>query len=225
MMSARLLIIALIPFAFVSAHAQENVIVQKQPTVLSENSSEANRLGKKVVIGAQVLGMGLLGASGQGLALGYHFDRNTVAQLEFFSGVRKNNLDSIFDNYEAKVNSLSLHVKKFLANSFYVKGGIDYSTVKYNNKYIFTSSANKDAYGFEGNMVSASILIGNQWQWENFTLGCDWVGITLPISNQVTSEFSDTTVASNARYNKEDQEALLKNGTGQALRFYIGATF
>ena len=124
-----------------------------------------------------------------------------------------------------KTNSVGIHAKKFMSNSFYINGGIDYTTMKYDNDYIFTTSSIKDAYGFEANMISASFVIGNQWQWDTFTLGCDWVGMTLPISHNVTSEYADTSYSTAKRYNKEDQDTLLVNGSPQLLRFYVGATF
>jgi hypothetical protein len=224
MFKARLLLAAMIPFAYLTAQAQETVLVQKRQAVVTEDSSEHNRMGKKFVVEGQILGIGIGGATTQGVVVGYHLDRNTVGQLEVSSGVRKNS-DSLFDNIETKVTTIGVHAKKFLANSFYVKGGVDYSTVKYDNDYIWTTSANKDAYGFEASMISAALVIGNQWQWENFTLGCDWIGLTMPISQTISSEYADESSDLAAKYNKEDQQTLLKDTTAQALRFYVGYTF
>ncbi|MFS4458159.1 hypothetical protein [Bdellovibrio sp. HCB2-146] len=217
-----LFVAAVLPLIALSAHAQETVIVQKRSAVVEESSSEHNRMGKKYVVAAQLFGVGVAQGSGQGVVAGYHLDRNTVVQLEVLSGVRK---DGIFENYELKTNSVGIHAKKFVSNSFYVNGGLDYSTIKYDNDYIFTTSSNKDAYGFEATMLSAGFVIGNQWQWESFTLGCDWVGLTLPLSHSISSEYADASYTNAKKYNKEDQDTLLANGSAQLLRFYVGATF
>lgn len=222
----RLLLIALIPFVFLTAQAQENVIVQKQPTVVMENSSEHNRMDKRFVVEAQLFGGSTLTGATTGAIIGYHLDRNTVIQAELTKGDGTNGNDSESLGFsEREGATVGLHAKRFLSNSFYVKGGLDYTKMKYNANYIWTSAPNKEAYGFEANLISAALVIGNQWQWDNFTLGCDWIGLTLPISHEITSEFNDKNLASHAQYNKDDQDTLLKNGTGQALRFYVGATF
>lgn len=227
MLKARLLLAALIPFACLTAHAQDTVIVQKRPTVVTENSSEHNRMGKKFVVEAQLVGGSTLIGSGQGIIAGYHLDRNTILQFEFTKG-SSNTGDKEDDGYNQREGStVAFYAKKFLANSFYVKGGAEYTKVKYDNDYLFGVSSlsnSKDAYGFEASLTSAALSIGNQWQWDNFTLGCDWIGMTVPVAHEVSSEYADDFYLAK-QYNKEDQETLLEKASVQALRFYVGYTF
>lgn len=223
MIRAALLVAAVLPFFGLVAKAQDtNVVIQKRPTVLVEDSSEHNRMGKKWVVAGQILGIGVTNGTGQGVIAGHHLDRNTVVQMELVSGTRN---DDIFESFELKTTAIGLHAKKFLANSFYINGGLDYINLKYDNKYIFNSSGVDDAYGFEANVWAASFTIGNQWQWESFTLGCDWIGFTMPIANSVSSEYADAGWSNAKKYRDEDKQTLLVNGSPQLLRFYMGATF
>ncbi|CBW27084.1 putative exported protein [Halobacteriovorax marinus SJ] len=78
---------------------------------------------------------------------------------------------------------IDLGIKKFASNSFYAKGGIGYTRGKaestlyrwsydyYGNfsDYSETKKTEYSALSFEGE-------IGNQWQWDSFTLGVSWIG-------------------------------------------------
>ncbi|MNT16573.1 hypothetical protein D3C72_1516840 [compost metagenome] len=145
-------------------------------------------------------------------------------QVELSKGSSKTGDKETDGINEREGTTVGAYVKKFVSNSFYAKGGAEYTKVKYDNDYLWNFSGNSDAYGFEANVLSAGLVIGNQWQWENFTLGCDWIGLTLPVSHEVTSEYSDS-YALAKKYNKEDQETLLENASATVLRFYVGASF
>lgn len=225
MISARLLLIALLPFAALTTHAQSNVISQSESSIRPDYSSEHNRAGKKFVAALQLVGGSTLTGSGQGVIAGYQADRNTVLQVEFSKGSSKTGDKETDGINEREGTTVGAYAKRFMSNSFYAKGGVEYTKVKYDNDYLWNfASTTTDAYGFEANVISAALVIGNQWQWENFTLGCDWIGLSLPMSHEVTSEYSDS-YALAKKYNKEDQETLLENASATVLRFYVGATF
>ncbi len=78
---------------------------------------------------------------------------------------------------------------------------------------------------FTEESLGAGLVIGKQWQWNNFTLGCDWIGLSLPFASTVKSE----TVAGSESFYRDKldsvQQKYLRSGFAQALRFYVGYTF
>jgi hypothetical protein len=72
-----------------------------------------------------------------------------------------------------------------------------------------------------------SLNIGNQWQFKNFTLGCDWVGVTLPLSKKYSNESVATTgnLATEQQENEDAKEDLTERTQINLLRFYLGASF
>jgi hypothetical protein len=225
MFGARLLLIAMIPFACLTAHAevetlsaqgQESVLAQKQPRYGKRSTSEQNREGKTVTVAAQLTGGKSYMGNGLGLNFGFFVDPDFLIQLE----VSRNDGGIWWD--EVRTSSVALYGKSFLSNSFYMQFGLDHTTVKAEHNYIFTTSDNKVAYGFEGSVTSAALMIGNQWQWSHFTLGCDWFGITVPLSHSVKSEFADADMDSSS---KDHQKEMLEDTSVQFLRFNVGYTF
>lgn len=76
------------------------------------------------------------------------------------------------DGYQ-QFNS-ALQFKYFMNNSFYFTPEIFFLDYKINRKYI-------DDYHYQG--LGTGIRVGNQWQWENFTLGVDWLGLGATLVN------------------------------------------
>lgn len=201
----------------------EEVIIESRKTIVEKDSSEHMRMNKKLTVQWQLFGSGANGTSQSAIIAGYHLDRNSIIQLEAGGGGTSFR-NTFFNSSEYSYDSYSVgaHFKKFLGNSFYVKSGIDYRTVKYRFDYGYSSVKT----GFEGNSTAASIVIGNQWQWNNFTLGCDWIGLSLPFAHNITSEtLSDNADSYHRTSLDEDEEHYLKNGYAQALRFYVGYSF
>ena len=55
------------------------------------------------------------------------------------------------------------------------------------------------------------LKIGNQWQWDSFTMGCDWVGVSKSLAMLEQNG---------------DKDADYPNATNVTLvNFYLGATF
>jgi hypothetical protein len=209
------------------AAQSENVVIVKRPeNVVYEDSSEYNRLGKTFTATVQLWGAGPTSALTQGLAAGYFLDRNTILSLE----VTNNGSNSHFQGsgYDLEATSVGLHLKRFVGNSFYLKLGIDQRQVKskYNWNYSSEFSEASEVREFEGQSTAASFAIGNQWQWSGFTMGCDWFGLVLPISSQITREYLSSSTKDYDRSRlKESEDQQLKNTIAQGLRFYLGASF
>ena len=195
-----------------------------QPVAASTNDiigdSAANREGKRFTVNAALIGYQFR-SSATSIELGYHLSPNSILTLQYSdlsgSGYDDDEEDEADEVWErnGKGHSISAGLKQFVSNSFYVKpelygrtqdivhsttSSYDYQTDKY-------TLTDKEVGSIRD--IGASVRIGNQWQWENFTMGCDWVGFarsltTLEESGKITSnELSNISL----------------------LNFYLGATF
>lgn len=210
-------------FSWFTVHAEE---LTTQPSsadsVMTYKSSAQNRQNKTWTAEWQMFGVGPNGTSEGAVIIGHHIDANSLWQIEVGSGGTSGSTLWLIDHLEYSGTAIGVHYKRFIGNSFYVKMGIDYRSVKYDYTYPFSGYEEH----FEGNSIAAGLVIGNQWQWDNFTLGCDWVGVSLPFASSVTNETVASSSDSYYRSSLDDAEAkYLRNGFAQALRFYVGYSF
>ncbi len=204
------------------------VIIQPQKKTINEvisDSSEFHRMNKSYLMTAQLLGQGPgANISRGGATFGKYLDRNSLITIDFTKG---NNFKSkgYYSDYELSDLTIGFSYKKFASNSFYYKTGLDYRKMNYHyiSRDISTSIIDRENK-FQAESIVASFSIGNQWQWENFTLGCDWVGYSMPIYVNISDESSVGTT-SFVGYMKDDQDYLVRDGVLTLLRFYLGASF
>lgn len=196
----------------------ENLEIVKRPTGIIEDSSEHHRVGKDYQIDWQILGLGPNPVFTRGLYLGKFLSRNSLIYLDILG----QHYETYFSDTEIDVSSVGLHYKKFHSNSFYYVLGGDFRTVKYevNDNFPYYSEG-----GFKSQSLVFSMSIGNQWQWENFTLGCDWVGTSIVLSHKYLEEDTDLLDVYDKSDLENDKEWLTENGTLHLLRFYLGYSF
>lgn len=122
--------------------------------------------------------------------------------------------------------TFSLGLKKFLGNTFYGKGSLSHSKIDYH--YSSTGSwlgtSGDTDRRLEGTMIAGSFVIGNQWQWSGFTLGCDWAGFSIPITSnvtrdQVTGSYGVASDTDSAR------REIFSDIRYELVNFYLGASF
>ena len=181
--------------------------------------SDAQRQDKQFSALVQIAGLSTAALATQQIQLGYYLSPTSLIQLEFGQG--NNGLLVFSSAYRSlRTDSIGIQFKQFVANSFYFKTGVDYQVIDFSYSY-FSS----DYYTFKGSTLGASFSIGNQWQFENFTLGCDWVGIFLPVASNTTKDV----VTANSTYSRtesdSEQKRYLKDSSLQFVRFYLGASF
>lgn len=215
-------------FTLISATAfADNIKIVDSPSAetIYRDSSAFNRMNKNFSLTYMAFGIGPSRSGSIGLTLGVFLDRNSEIDFEVISGRPAYSNWFSWSEYDIKTNSAGIHYKYFVGNSFYFRLGADYRTVdyRYTSRDIFSGSTLSENK-FKGDSVTATILIGNQWQWENFTLGCDWIGVVLPITSRVQSE-SVEGPSPDSRYLEDDKDWLLKNTMTMGLRFYLGASF
>jgi hypothetical protein len=82
-------------------------------------------------------------------------------------------------HYDEDEFATTLFGKRFYGNSFYTQIGISYLNSKFDDYSGHSISKPNNGIvkrSYAG--VSGNIRIGNQWQWDNLTIGCDWVGVS-----------------------------------------------
>lgn len=206
---------------------------------LSGGSAE-NRVGKSMMLTAQLAGASATDASAlpatltQGLNLGFYLTSDAILSIGVESGHGAVG-DWLFGsgNQVADTRALSASLKKFVGNSFYLRGGAEYRQVKYRQHdedwliLSSTSTRNKSDLSFDGNMTSVTFSIGNQWQFSGFTIGADWAGVTMPLASSLKSETASVTgtVSSSDQQQYDDAKNSLKVAHYEFCRFYLGASF
>ena len=190
-----------------------------------DGRSEDNRVDKKFTAHAILVAVGPSLGFSNGASVGMFIDHNSLVDLEYVSGRPENWYGSFFTDYEIETKSFGVHYKKFVSNTFYFRIGADYRQIDYRHTYRnFLTSATYSENKFSGDSIAGTIVIGNQWQFENFTLGCDWFGVAVPISSNIKSE-SSTGTKPDPNGLKDDEDRYVKDTMVMAVRFYLGASF
>ena len=105
--------------------------------------------------------------------------------------------------------------RRFVGNSFNVMATIYYKR----NTADFYKEGNTLSHGTTNLLyedIGTGIRVGNEWQWENFTMGCDWFGLNL------------TSVKINLKekgLGPIETHAPMKGLTMTLLSFYLGYSF
>lgn len=183
--------------------------------------SEGLRAHKMWDLHVQLFGVGPAYDLSESITLGYFLDRNNLIQVEVGEG---NNLgrgigDDLFDFTKVRSSSVGINFKHFVSNSFYFVVGLS----EIRTKYQYDDGITSDNASFTTNSLHATIDIGNEWQWEDLNLGCDWIGSSLKLNSTVTDENPPTTSGFFANYS--DDRSRYTSSFTTALRFYIGASF
>lgn len=213
-------------FALVSttyAQSDENVIITKRDDkkVVYEDSSEHNRINKKFTVQAEI-GFSVSPAPSAGFGAGVFLNRNNVVQIDATEG----SFPLLWFS-AMKTKTISASWKHFSGNSFYTKAGMAYRKIALHDRLDSTTS-NSVVFGREygvSEVLAADLAIGNQWQWENFTLGCDWFGLMLPLTT-MRSNYDSTGLSEIDKRELDDSwKRISKVTSAQLVRFYLGASF
>lgn len=198
-------------------------------------TSQSDRSNKK---SSFLLGVGLRGpAYSEATLSGTYFldpDSQVLLNVTGISGSINEKSDTKIDDRdtyfvgittEVKGTAISLAYRRFFLDTFYVDGGLDYADVsadfQISKDIFFTADDLKTDLG-SYQKLSAMVQIGNQWQWENFTLGTSWIGMLLPLANGHDFKNVFTDGKPNSVKAFEDSS---ENVQGSLLRFYLGWAF
>ena len=201
-----------------SAQADDIVSAKNEknsPQAAITDSSAANRVDKRFSVFAE-MAMGIIDSSG--FSASYFIDPVSQIHIDYYN----HTLPLTAKVFEAisggsdqlKGVSTGVHYKRFLGNSFFLRGGLDHRRIE-------LLKSRTGSY-FRGTAVNAVLAIGNEWQWRHFTLGFDWFRGYLPLTSQITEEKYATT--DQQKMIEDEQNAVLQKSTGM-IGIRLGASF
>ena len=163
-------------------------------TASAKDSNATNRLNKKYVLNAEIIGANF-SAQTQGVEAGYFLaaDRILHVKLQKLDSLEDQRNQDVYDEDHREAdrvwkdhgNGMALTVshKQFTGSTFYYEAGAYYrdqklviKTEEVRTAYEKWSLTEKDTAEIQD--LGVSFTVGNQWHWENLTVGCDWLGLS-----------------------------------------------
>ena len=179
------------------------------PALKDSNSSMENRKALQYQMAAGIIGREYIG-SPLTVSLGYFINPDSILNLRY--SVLNSGRD---DKAAQRMRAVTLGYRHFFGNSFNIMPTVYYrrNTSDYKNEGSFIVFGPSNLI-YED--VGIGFRLGNEWQWENFTMGCDWFGINRTL---VELNYKQQAVG------LIDDIALEKSVTLTLLSFYIGYSF
>lgn len=198
----------------------QNVNVSYKLREYSFLESRHNRKNKRFDIVASPLSFKTYASYPYGLTLGYYLSHDQEIELDYNTG------KMYWWGYKAqlKERSVVLRYKHYWGNSFYSHVG--YGTRSINVEGSETEGIS-EKYSFKLNYQTKviDVGIGNKWQWDNYTMGADWIGFLFPIGSNVSRSFTDQADEGDKEKVKSSFKELSDSHSVYYLRFYMGISF
>lgn len=148
------------------------------------------------------------------LTAGYFIDSSQVITLRY-SRITQDKESEALSNELHRIRAYTLGYRKFLGNSFNIQPTLYYrkSSTDYVNEGAVKSVGSPNLVYDD---VGVGFKIGNEWQWDNFVLGIDWIGLNKTI-HKINSQRT-WQGAPQATHFKEETTFTL-------VSLYLGASF
>lgn len=240
----RLLTLGLLLTSVTSAQAayEDSSYPTERTRLRAGKTSEMNREDKRWEATFQPIGFSVLPIPSMGLNAGYYLNPDLIIQLELSSGQSdlavKSSSDTSSISSDITAKTVGVNAKYFTGNSFYFKGGLAYRQIGLKNlnytsgvSTLSSSSASQTKISISDmgsvDSAAAELSIGNQWQWSTFTIGCDWLGVMVPLAVvKIDDRITTSGMSSADRKSLQDAWTTLGKATSvQIGRFYLGASF
>lgn len=131
-------------------------------------------------------------------SFGKYLDEDTLVEISLNTFSDFTGHGYVSNITEKGLLKVELASKKFFGNSFYTRAGVAYNkgTMKGETQhwsYSFKEGYSETYYEYTLDYSALSIEadIGNQWQWDNFTLGVSWIGFSSHVLNLGKVESTD----------------------------------
>lgn len=173
----------------------------------TQESKEA-RPNLKYQLAVAILGREYIG-NGVTVSAGHFLSPNDLVTLRYTTYNGSN------DKALQKLRALTAGYRHFWGNSFNVMPTVYYrrNTADYFKEDHVTVTGSSNLI-YED--IGLGIRLGNEFQWKNITLGCDWLGVNHTLKKLNHEERAQGTI---------DSLKLQKNLTITLLSFYLGYAF
>ena len=183
--------------------------------------SRDNRAGKSFTVAAGLQLIDFL-HFGTGLKGGFYLDEDSLLELNYATGTFG------FLGADSKYTFVTADFHRFVGNSFYLfaGGGIrDYEEKNDSFGFIKSSSLPDRKTTFSRRSSVAELGLGNRWQFDTFTLGCDWLSYAVPLSTMSSkSKYEGDFTDSEKSTRQSSFNSHAKKSTFTAVRFYLGVS-
>jgi len=210
------------------AASDENVVIvpsKSRTEVVREVREKLNspsRTDKSYEMSFMPMSLSQWTGANAGVNAGLFMDSNSLVNVSYSWSMESYGCTTSYE-CEFKTKSLGVSYKKFLTSTFYVQGGINQHQIRFTeeDEDLFFPEIVYE-YGFTADVTAASFAIGNQWLWNDFTLGVDWIGMEYPLM----TSFRNESASDNWKYKLRDKkEEYTGQGAMLAARLYLGASF
>ena len=176
-------------------------------------SSEEQRESKKFGIYGEIGLVDIL-QFGRGVRGAFLLDTNEHIELGVFSSEF-----SLF-GYSVATTNAAIRYKRFFGNSFNVYGGGGLRQLTFSSPTVSGSDT------LTSRSLAVETGIGNHWSFDNLSIGCDWVGLLIPVATLSSSDSFKSDKS--AESIESDRNSFKKNSNSTDLmtvRFFLGAQF
>lgn len=186
-----------------------------------EGESQINRDGKTFHLGL------ILGSNNtKGLNLAYYVSDISRVFLDYAFGEVKNSGELLSRALRSKADfeNYRLSWLQFVGNSFYWNLGLRTSSIDYERYYYANENAEADLlFNYTLNSTAIFLGIGSEWQWENFFIGCEWLGLSRVLTYHYDIYYSDSDERAKA---KDHAQTTAKNAFAiYGLQLQFGFSF
>lgn len=162
------------------------------------------------------------GANGTGSNLGLFLPGDNRIDLSYSAS----SLDFLGLTYKQSIYSLEF--QSFLGNSFYYALGVTQRNLEVSIRdYYVPETGDMTTYlSCKGQSMGPHLVIGNEWQWNYFYLGAEWVGFISSSTWKYENNYDDGTwTESDKAYWDRTIEKAVKQSTFMGLNLTMGFSF
>lgn len=173
-------------------------INKEEPAKDRNETSLENRKNLKYQMTIIFLGREYIGNNPITLSTGHFINEKNLITLRY------SNYNSSYSKDKSRsLRAITLGDRYFFGNSFNIMGSVYWKK----NTILYGSPQVRYTYRDFG----VGLRLGNEWQWKNFTIGCDWLGLNHTLIEQENTFIGEWVT----------DEAL----TVTYLSFYLGFSF
>lgn len=193
----------------------------KAPLESKREDSAYARNGKNYSLLVELFGFSVGGIPSAGLSGGYYLSPDQILEASYVRGSI-----SYLSVIEIFSSMYTIRLKKFWGNSFYtnfgagtreIGAGIDLKALTGDSTLLAKQSATS---------AGIELAIGNRWQYDTFTIGCDWIGFFAPLTKlSYVDEMPAGADPADAAKQKDAFDKIALTGNLELLRFYLGVSF
>lgn len=190
-------------------------IAKSEPVATSADE----RSKMKVYAGAEG-GSAIVPFATGGAVLGAYVGQDWLINANYTEG------SADVDNVDLKWNYTEVRAKRFFGNSLFVNFGVG------QRRYEFDMDATQIGGGEDVHLEAESmnsglsLSVGNQWQWRNVSVGCEWLGAYIPFARHSSAPQSQASADADDQKTFRDLfDELAEKPHLSALRVQLGLSF